>query len=82
MMGGGGGWCAESFPCQTQLRLCSVELWLSWGFDKKTEIESFFFSNFRTVLRFRVEFKFTVYFVHFNVHVFYQSNRKSGNMTI
>ena len=29
MVGGG----VKSFSCQTQLRLCSVELWLGWGFD-------------------------------------------------
>ena len=26
------GGCAKSFSCQTQLLLCKVELWLSWGF--------------------------------------------------
>ena len=33
-MGGGGGGGVKSFSCQTQLRLCLVELWLGWGFDK------------------------------------------------
>ena len=31
VVGGGGG--VKSFSCQTQLRLCKVELWLGWGFD-------------------------------------------------
>ena len=31
--GGGGGGGLKSFSCQTQLWLCSVELWLGWGFD-------------------------------------------------
>ena len=30
---GGGG--VKSFSCETQLRLCYVELRLSWGFDNK-----------------------------------------------
>ena len=32
MVGGGGG--VKSFSCQTQLLVCKVELWLSWGCDK------------------------------------------------
>ena len=41
---GGGGWllCRVIF-CQPQLRLCSVELWLSWGFDKNENMFIFFF---------------------------------------
>ena len=27
------GWCAKQFSYQTQLRLCLVKLWLTWGFD-------------------------------------------------
>ena len=27
---GGGGGGVKSFSCQTQLRLCQVELWLGW----------------------------------------------------
>ena len=32
---GGGGWCAKSFSCLTQLEVMLgwVELWLTWGFD-------------------------------------------------
>ena len=29
----GGGWSAKSFLCQTQLRICSVEVELSLGCD-------------------------------------------------
>ena len=37
VVGGGGG--VKSFSCQTQLRLCYVELMLSWGFDNIVNIE-------------------------------------------
>ena len=30
-------WFAKSFSCLTQLRLCYVEVELSWGFDKIAE---------------------------------------------